>query len=70
MAVMAITAHTPMTICDSRTRRHGLPLLADEIVSKSHELIENGGFREYYNPYTGEPYGARDFGWSTIVLDM
>ena len=51
-------------------RRHGYPDLADTIVSKSHELIENGGFREYYNPYNGEPYGARDFGWSTIVLDM
>ena len=51
-------------------RRHGYPGLADEIVTKSHQLIEAGGFREYYNPYNGEPYGARDFGWSTIVLDM
>ena len=51
-------------------RRHGYPELADIIVAKSYELIENGGFREYYNPYNGEPYGARDFGWSTIVLDM
>ena len=51
-------------------RGHGYPELANIIVSKSHELIETGGFREYYNPYNGEPYGARDFGWSTIVLDM
>ena len=51
-------------------RRHGYPELADHIVAKSHEVIESGGFREYYNPYNGEPYGARDFGWSTIVLDM
>lgn len=51
-------------------RRHGYSELADEIVSKSHHLIEGAGFREYYNPYTGEAYGARDFGWSTIVLDM
>lgn len=51
-------------------RRHGYPELADEIVSKSHNLIEGAGFREYYNPYTGEAYGARDFGWSTIILDM
>ena len=51
-------------------RGHGYPELADTIVAKSHELIEMGGFREYYNPYNGEPYGARDFGWSTIVLDM
>lgn len=51
-------------------RGHGYPELADEIVAKTHELIEGGGFREYYNPYTGEPYGARNFGWSSIVLDM
>ena len=51
-------------------RRHGYSELADEIVGKSHQLIEGGGFREYYNPYDGEPYGAREFGWSTIVLDM
>ena len=51
-------------------RRHGYPELADEIVAKSHRLVEMGGFREYYNPYDGEPYGARDFGWTTIILDM
>ena len=51
-------------------RRHEYPELAEEIVMKSHNLIEAGGFREYYNPYNGEPYGARDFGWSTIILDM
>ena len=51
-------------------RRHGYPELADEIVAKSHKLIEGAGFREYYNPYSGEGYGARDFGWSTIALDM
>ena len=51
-------------------RRHGYHDLADHIVTTSYRLIESGGFREYYNPYNGEPYGARDFGWSTIVLDM
>ena len=51
-------------------RGHGYPEMADHIVAKSQELIENGGFREYYNPYNGEPYGAQEFGWSTIVLDM
>ena len=51
-------------------RHHGYPELADEIVSKSHQMIEGAGFREYYNPYNGEGYGAREFGWSTIVLDM
>ena len=51
-------------------RRHGYPELADIIVTKSHECIEKSGFREYYHPYTAEGLGARDFGWSTLILDM
>ena len=51
-------------------RRHGYPELANEIVNKSHECIEKSGFREYYHPYTGEGLGAKDFGWSTLILDM
>ena len=51
-------------------RHHGYPELADEMVAKSHHMVEGAGFREYSNPYNGEGYGARDFGWSTIVLDM
>jgi glycogen debranching enzyme len=51
-------------------RRHGYPQLADTIVAKSHEAIEKSGFREYYHPYTAEGLGARDFGWSTLILDM
>ena len=51
-------------------RHHGYPHLAYEIVAKSHALVEGQGYREYYNPYNGEGYGARDFGWSTIILDM
>lgn len=50
--------------------RHGYPQLADTIVAKSHEAIEKSGFREYYHPYTAEGLGARDFGWSTLILDM
>ena len=51
-------------------RRHGYPELADTIVARSHEAIEKSGFREYYHPYTAEGLGARDFGWSTLILDM
>jgi len=28
------------------------------------------GFREYYNPFTGEGMGARGFTWGGLVLDM
>lgn len=33
-------------------------------------LLERNGFREYFNPETGEGYGARDFTWGTLTLDM
>ena len=41
-------------------------LLIDSIKS----LITKSGFREYYNPFTGEGYGAKDFTWSCLVVDM
>ncbi|MDO9576037.1 MAG: trehalase family glycosidase [bacterium] len=35
------------------------------------ELINKSGFREYFNPYTGEGYGADNFSWSAaLILDM
>jgi glycogen debranching enzyme len=34
------------------------------------DLIEKSGFREYYNPFTGEGYGADSFTWSGLVVDM
>jgi glycogen debranching enzyme len=51
-------------------RRHGYAGLADTIVARSHQCVEKSGFREYYHPYTAEGLGARDFGWSTLILDM
>ena len=33
-------------------------------------LIEKSGFREYYNPQTGEGYGAKNFTWSGLIVDM
>ena len=49
---------------------HGYPELAETIVTRTHEAVEKSGFREYYNPYTAEGLGARDFGWTTLILDM
>ncbi len=51
-------------------RRHGYGEIAGTIVEKSLECIEKSGFREYYHPFTAEGLGARDFGWSTLVLDL
>jgi glycogen debranching enzyme len=33
-------------------------------------LVERSGFREYYNPLTGEGHGARGFTWSGLLVDM
>jgi glycogen debranching enzyme len=50
--------------------RHGYHDLATMICDRSAELIERSGFREYYNPETGEGHGATDFAWSALALDM
>ena len=35
------------------------------------ELVKRSGFREYYNPETGEGLGAEDFAWTAaLVLDL
>jgi len=33
-------------------------------------LLERSGFREYFDPETGAGYGAKDFTWGTLALDM
>ena len=33
-------------------------------------MVERHGFREYYNPLTGEGLAARRFGWSTLLVDL
>jgi glycogen debranching enzyme len=43
---------------------------ADKILTTVKRLIEKSGFREYYNPFTGEGYGAKNFTWSGLIVDM
>lgn len=43
---------------------------AATLVEAIRNLIQLSGFREYYNPFSGEGYGARDFTWSGLVVDM
>ncbi len=40
------------------------------LINSVKALIEKSGFREYYHPFTGEGYGARDFTWAGLVVDM
>jgi len=51
-------------------RLHGRPDLADTVVDRSLALVEREGFREYYNPGTGQGNGAKDFSWTALILEM
>lgn len=50
--------------------RYGLKSVAAELLEKTIAAVRKSGFREYYNPITGEGRGAKQFGWSTLVADM
>ncbi|MBI2338319.1 hypothetical protein HYU95_04010 [Candidatus Daviesbacteria bacterium] len=43
---------------------------AEEIKKSSLALIQKSGFREYFNPLTGEGLGAQNFTWGALVTDM
>jgi len=54
---------------------HGLSAYGFEkeaawIRERSRTLIEANGFREYFNPETGEGHGAKHFTWGALILDM
>jgi hypothetical protein len=51
-------------------RRFGYDAAADRILASCIELVERHGFREYYNPLTGDGLAARRFGWSTLLVDL
>ena len=48
-------------------RRHGYGDVADTLAERSRDLAELSGFNEFYNPLTGEPVGAPEFGWATLA---
>jgi len=43
---------------------------ADELARRMEAAILGAGLREYYDPHTGAGMGARDFAWSTLVLEL
>jgi hypothetical protein len=51
-------------------RRHGYEAQATRIVESCLTLVERHGFREYYNPISGDGLAARRFGWSTLLVDL
>lgn len=50
--------------------KHGYDDLASELKEKTINLVSDNGFREYFNPFTGEGLGQKDFAWATLVIDL
>jgi len=42
--------------------------MALKIETASLELINTGGFAEYYDPLTGEPCGGGSFTWTAAMV--
>ena len=51
-------------------RELGYEQAADRVVSSLAAAALRDGFREYYQPLTGQGLAARGFGWSTLLLEM
>jgi glycogen debranching enzyme len=51
-------------------RRYGYNDQADTLKAESRQLLEKSDFREFYNPFSGEGYGAKGFIWGGLILDM
>ncbi len=52
-------------------RRYGYPDLAARLRQHTLDLVAAGGFREYFDPRTGEGYGTGGFSWSAaLTLDL
>ncbi len=51
-------------------RRYMLDSEAELLVQQTYNLIEKSGFREFYNPFSGEGYGAEGFTWPGLILDI
>jgi len=51
-------------------KKRGFMEPALELRRALESLIERSGFREYYDPFTGEGHGAREFTWSGLLIDM
>lgn len=51
-------------------RRLGYEAEADEMAGRLADVVGREGLREYYDPRSGAGLGARDFAWSSLVLEL
>jgi hypothetical protein len=57
-------------LCWLGMRRLGYRREAAELARRLTATILRSGLREYYDPFTGRGMGAREFAWSTLILEM
>jgi hypothetical protein len=43
---------------------------ATEMSNRLCETIARERLREFYEPYSGEGLGAREFGWSSLIAEL
>jgi len=51
-------------------KKRGFAEQAERLRRSLTALVEKSGFREYYDPITGEGHGAVGFTWSGLLVDM
>jgi hypothetical protein len=57
-------------LIDQGLRDYGYHDVAAAVADRARALVDTQGFREYYDPLTGEGLGAQGFAWSTLALVM
>lgn len=50
--------------------KRGFDAHADRLRHSLSRVVAQSGFREFYDPFTGEGHGAENFTWSGLLLDM
>lgn len=50
--------------------KYGYRQIVSDISKSSINLIKREGFREYFNPISGEGLGAKEFGWSVLAFEI
>ncbi len=50
--------------------RRGNHAEALEMAKRLSEAVAEERLREFYEPYSGEGLGAREFGWSSLIAEL
>jgi hypothetical protein len=50
--------------------RHGYDAQAMEMAQRLSDAVAKARLREFYEPYSGEGLGAKEFGWSSLIAEL